>query len=180
MITLRNIPTHGLPEGYVFQDTLGEFAVSYKAAPRGRKANLQKSARLAFAMVNALAVPLFALGAFASLAAAQCPQVHVFGARETTAPPGFGSAGPVVDMVLSSVPGSTAEVINYPACGGQASCGGISYAQSVIDGVNAVASQVNTFNAECPNTVLVLIGYSQVSRMGPSGPSGRLWGETDK
>ena len=72
-------------------------------------------------------------------------------------------------MVLSSVPGSTAEVINYPACGGQASCGGVSYAQSVIDGVNAVANQVNTFNAECPNTVLVLIGYSQVSRMGPGG-----------
>ena len=131
-------------------------------------------------MINALAVPLFALGAFASLAAAQCPQVHVFGARETTAPPGFGSAGPVVDMVLSSVPGSTAEVINYPACGGQASCGGVSYAQSVIDGVNAVANQVNTFNAECPNTVLVLIGYSQVSQMGPSGSSGRLLEDTDK
>ncbi|EIM79227.1 catalytic core domain of acetyl xylan esterase [Stereum hirsutum FP-91666 SS1] len=95
------------------------------------------------------------------LLSALCPPVHVFGARETTAPPGFGSAGPVVDMVLSSVPGSTSEVINYPACGGQASCGGVSYAQSVIDGVNAVASQVNTFNTECPSTVLVLIGYSQ-------------------
>lgn len=102
------------------------------------------------------------LGALATLASAQCPPVHVFGARETTAPPGFGSTGPVVDMVLSSVPGSTSEAINYPACGGQASCGDISYAQSVIDGVSAVASQVNDFNAECPSTVLVLIGYSQV------------------
>lgn len=98
----------------------------------------------------------------ATLVASQCPPVHVFGARETTAPPGFGSAGPVVDMVLESVPGSTSEAINYPACGGQASCGDVSYAQSVIDGIGAVASQVNTFNEECPDTIFVLIGYSQV------------------
>ncbi|KAI0028086.1 catalytic core domain of acetyl xylan esterase [Vararia minispora EC-137] len=98
---------------------------------------------------------------FAALGSAQCPNVHVFGARETTAPPGFGSAAPVVQAILNSVPGATSEAINYPACGGQSTCGGISYAQSVIDGVNAVASQVNTFNARCPQTELVLIGYSQ-------------------
>lgn len=115
------------------------------------------------AMPTVRTASILLLGALVTLTAAQCPPVHVFGARETTAPPGFGSAGPVVDMVLSSVPGSTSEVINYPACGGQASCGDVSYAQSVIDGVNAVASQVNTFNTECPSTVLVLIGYSQVS-----------------
>lgn len=115
------------------------------------------------AMLTVPTASLLLLSALVTLTAAQCPPVHVFGARETTAPPGFGSAGPVVDMVLSSVPGSTSEVINYPACGGQASCGGVSYAQSVIDGVNAVAGQVNTFNTQCPSTVLVLIGYSQVS-----------------
>ena len=94
-------------------------------------------------------------------ARATCPQVHVFGARETTAPPGYGTAGAVVSSILSAFPGSTAEVINYPACGGQASCGSVSYANSVIQGVSAVASQVNAFNTQCPETFLVLVGYSQ-------------------
>ena len=99
----------------------------------------------------------------ASLVASQsCPQVHVFGARETTAPAGYGTAGAVVNSVLSAYSGSTAEAINYPACGGQASCGGVSYASSAVQGVAAVANQVNSFNTQCPNTVLVLVGYSQV------------------
>ena len=99
----------------------------------------------------------------AALAAAQsCPQVHIFGARETTAPPGYGTAGAVVNSVISAFPGATGEVINYPACGGQASCGSVSYASSAVQGVAAVASQVNAFNTKCPNSVLVLVGYSQV------------------
>ncbi|KAI0064294.1 putative acetyl xylan esterase [Artomyces pyxidatus] len=97
----------------------------------------------------------------ATLALAQCPQVHIFGARETTAPPGYGSSSTVVNDLLAFYPGSTSESINYPACGGQSTCGDVSYANSVIAGVQAVASQVNTFNQQCPNTVLVLVGYSQ-------------------
>ncbi|CAK5276501.1 unnamed protein product [Mycena citricolor] len=93
--------------------------------------------------------------------AAQCPQVHVFGARETTVPPGYGTSGPVVQSIVGAYPGATSEAITYPACGGQASCGGVSYANSAVAGVAAVASQVNAFNAQCPNTVLVLVGYSQ-------------------
>ncbi|KAJ7718232.1 putative acetyl xylan esterase [Mycena metata] len=96
-----------------------------------------------------------------TLVAAQCPNVHVFGARETTAPPGYGTAASVVSSIISAFPGATGEVINYPACGGQASCGDVSYASSVIQGVTAVTNQVNTFNSKCPNTVLVLVGYSQ-------------------
>jgi len=92
-----------------------------------------------------------------------CPNVHVFGARETTAPAGYGTASVVTNLVLNAYPGSTAEAINYPACGGQSSCGGVSYANSVVAGVKAVASAVNSFNTRCPNTLLVLVGYSQVS-----------------
>src|ERR1700761_4946273 len=92
---------------------------------------------------------------------AQCPQGHIFVPRETTVPPGYGTAGPVVDSIISAFPGATSEAINYPACGGQASCGDVSYANSVIQGVAAVASQVNSFNTQCPNALLVLVGYSQ-------------------
>lgn len=100
----------------------------------------------------------------ATLASAACPSVHVFGARETTVSPGYGTSGPVVNSILALYPGSTSEAINYPACGGQSSCGGVSYANSVIQGVAAVASQVNSFNQQCPSTVLVLVGYSQVRK----------------
>lgn len=99
--------------------------------------------------------------ALSPLALAQCPQVHIFGARETTVPPGYGTSQAVVNSIISAFPGATSEAINYPACGGQASCGSVSYANSVIQGVSAVASQVNSFNQKCPSTFLVLVGYSQ-------------------
>lgn len=47
-----------------------------------------------------------------------CPNIHIFGARETTAPQGYGSAGTVVNLILNAHPGSTAEAIVYPAAGG--------------------------------------------------------------
>jgi acetylxylan esterase len=92
-----------------------------------------------------------------------CPNIHVFGARETTVAQGYGTAGVFVNLILNAYPGSTSEAIVYPACGGQASCGSISYASSVQQGVAAVASAVNSFNTRCPSTLLVLVGYSQVS-----------------
>lgn len=125
-------------------------------------------------MVTIRSASLLLLGATLAFAnplkeRASCPQIHIFGARETTVPPGYGTAGPVVNSIISAFPGATSEAINYPACGGQSSCGGVSYANSVLQGVQAVTSQVNTFNQQCPDTLLVLVGYSQVSRDCPCG-----------
>jgi acetylxylan esterase len=86
-----------------------------------------------------------------------CPAIHIFGARETTASPGYGSAGTVVNYILNAHPGSTAEAINYPASGSNPS-----YSESVREGTAAVVSQVSSFASRCPNTELVLVGYSQV------------------
>lgn len=48
-----------------------------------------------------------------------CPEVMVLAARETTAPPGFGSTTALVDLVLQAFPGvSAAQSIEYPAAGG--------------------------------------------------------------
>ncbi|RPA82513.1 catalytic core domain of acetyl xylan esterase from Trichoderma Reesei [Ascobolus immersus RN42] len=101
----------------------------------------------------------FTLAAFAT--AQNCPSVHIFGARETTAPAGYGTAGSVVQRIQRARQGATAEAINYPACGGQSQCGGVSYANSVVAGTRAVAQAVNAFNQRCPQTQLVLVGYSQ-------------------
>lgn len=99
-----------------------------------------------------------------------CPSVHVFGARETTVSPGYGSAGSVVNQILAAYPGSTSEAISYPACGGQSSCGGIQYGASAAQGTTAVANAVNSYHQRCPNTQLVLVGYSQVGL--PPPPEG--------
>jgi len=93
-----------------------------------------------------------------------CPKVHIFGARETTVPPGYGTAGGLVNQCLSAFPGSTAEAIQYPACGGQSSCGGASYDSSASQGTAAVVKAVTALNQRCPSTQIILIGYSQVRR----------------
>ncbi|KAB5571745.1 acetylxylan esterase precursor [Coniochaeta sp. 2T2.1] len=90
-----------------------------------------------------------------------CPKVHVFGARETTVPQGYGTSQGLVNMVTQAYPGATAEAIVYPACGGQSNCGGVSYENSASQGTAAVVKAVTSFNQKCPDTKLVLIGYSQ-------------------
>ncbi len=86
-----------------------------------------------------------------------CPSIHIFGARETTASPGYGSAGQLVDAIISANPGATSEAIDYPASGDNPW-----YAESRETGVSAVNSQVAAFASQCPDTQLVVVGYSQV------------------
>ncbi|KAI1846708.1 hypothetical protein JX265_008988 [Neoarthrinium moseri] len=90
-----------------------------------------------------------------------CPGVYVFGARETTAPAGYGTSQGLVNMVVQAYSGAQSSAISYPACGGQSSCGGVSYDSSASQGTTAVISAVNSLNSRCPNTKIVLIGYSQ-------------------
>ena len=90
-----------------------------------------------------------------------CPGVYVFGARETTAPAGYGTSGGLVNQVVAAYSGAQSSAIVYPACGGQASCGGASYDSSASQGTAAVVSAVNSLNSRCPSTKIVLIGYSQ-------------------
>lgn len=85
-----------------------------------------------------------------------CPPIHVFGARETTAPPGFGTSQAVVDSIVQANPGATSEAIDYPAAGGS------DYASSVTAGIDAVVNQTMSFRLACPASQLVMVGYSQV------------------
>ncbi|KAJ4381286.1 hypothetical protein N0V86_003635 [Didymella sp. IMI 355093] len=92
-----------------------------------------------------------------------CPKVYIFGARETTVPQSnpYGTAGGLVNSVKAAYPGSGSEAIVYPACGGGAACGGISYDNSASQGTAAVVKAVTAYNQKCPSTQIVLIGYSQ-------------------
>ncbi|KAF2272860.1 cutinase [Westerdykella ornata] len=90
-----------------------------------------------------------------------CPKVYIFGARETTAPAGYGTSQGLVNQVKAAYPGAGSEAIQYPACGGQSQCGGVSYDNSAQQGTAAVVRAVTSYNQKCPDTQIVLIGYSQ-------------------
>ncbi|KAI0409523.1 carbohydrate esterase family 5 protein [Xylaria palmicola] len=85
----------------------------------------------------------------------RCSSLHIFGARETTAPPGFGTAATVVGLIQQAYPAASAESIIYPAAGGD------QYGASVAAGIRAVAAQTNSYSQQCPDTTLVMVGYSQ-------------------
>ncbi|KAF2170595.1 carbohydrate esterase family 5 protein [Zasmidium cellare ATCC 36951] len=95
-----------------------------------------------------------------------CPNIHVFGARETTAAAGYGSSSTFVNAILKAYPGSTSEAINYPAAGGD------SYASSVQQGTQNIANQINAFNKQCPSAKLVVVGYSQGAQIGDNALCG--------
>lgn len=95
-----------------------------------------------------------------------CPGVHISGARETTAPAGYGSAGTFVNLILNAYPGSTAEAITYPAQGDSA------YGSSVQTGTKNIANQINAFNQKCPSSKLVVVVYSQGAQIGDNALCG--------
>jgi cutinase-like protein len=87
--------------------------------------------------------------------AAPCPDVEVVFARATTEPPGIGSVGQAfVDSLRSQVGRSvTVYAVNYPATE--------DFSQSASAGAADASAHVQYVAANCPNTRMVLGGYSQ-------------------
>jgi cutinase len=99
-----------------------------------------------------LSAPLF----FASASAATCPDIEVTFARATNEPPGVGVVGQeFIDALRPQVGGRSVAVypVNYPASDDLAP-------SANAGGVDANA-HVESMAASCPNTKLVLGGYSQ-------------------
>jgi cutinase len=89
-------------------------------------------------------------------AAAPCPDVEIVFARGTTEPPGVGGIGQAfVDSLRSRLPGRSVGVyaVNYPASN--------DFESSTPAGGNDMSAHVEAMAANCPNTRLVLGGYSQ-------------------
>jgi cutinase len=88
--------------------------------------------------------------------AAPCPDVEVTFARATTEPPGVGVVGQeFIDSLRSQVGGKSIAVypVNYPASD--------DFAPSVNAGTSDANAHVQSMIASCPNTKMVLGGYSQ-------------------
>ncbi len=101
--------------------------------------------------------------ASAPIASAQpCPDVEVVFARGTGEPPGVGGIGePFVDSLRSAVGAKSLDVypVNYEASSDFSDR--VQFAQSVVDGIKDAGAHVESTAANCPNTRVVLGGYSQ-------------------
>lgn len=94
--------------------------------------------------------------------AAPCPDVEVVFARGTDEAPGVGGVGQAfVDALRSQVGGRSVEVyaVDYPASSDFAS--GVAFANTVVDGIRDAGSHVQDRAANCPDTRMVLGGFSQ-------------------
>jgi cutinase len=91
-----------------------------------------------------------------SASGAPCPDVEVVFARATTEPPGVGVVGQeFVDSLRSQAGGRSVGVyaVNYPASE--------DFAPSASAGAGDASAHVQSMAANCPNTKMVLGGYSQ-------------------
>lgn len=102
-------------------------------------------------VVGSLAGPI----ASASAAADACADVEVVFARGTNEAPGVGATGQAfVDALTAQLPGKSVDVyaVNYPAS--------LNFGQAV-DGIADASNRIQTIAASCPDTKIVLGGYSQ-------------------
>ena len=89
-------------------------------------------------------------------AAGTCPDVEVVSARGTDEPPGPGSIGQAfIDSLRPKIPGRSLEVygVRYPATD--------DLVRSSSAGADDARAHVQSTVANCPNTRIVLDGYSQ-------------------
>lgn len=116
-------------------------------------------------LFGALAVATWAalLGFPVPGASAQpCPDVEVVFARGTGEPPGVGGVGQAfVDSLSSDVGSKSVGVypVNYAASSDFGAR--LDFARSFADGIRDASTHIESTAANCPNTKMVLGGYSQ-------------------
>ncbi|MCJ1400328.1 hypothetical protein MMC11_003533 [Xylographa trunciseda] len=99
-----------------------------------------------------------------------CPNgVHIIGVRGTLEKPGFGALQDVVDHLMSQLPGSDSMAVEYPASGitigtdGEPIYNFFQYRASEAEGLAKFTAEVEDFTERCPETGIVVMGYSQAS-----------------
>lgn len=84
----------------------------------------------------------------------ECPPVHIIVARASLEQPGTGIIGSVAQQIASDNEGTTIEAVDYPATLQD-------YGNSSAQGTEAMTVALNNVAIECPDTKVVLMGYSQ-------------------
>ncbi|MCJ1436579.1 hypothetical protein MMC27_005959 [Xylographa pallens] len=99
-----------------------------------------------------------------------CPTgVHIIGVRGTLEAPGFGAMQDVLDQLMDKLPGSDSMAIDYPASGITIGADGkpvynfFQYRASEGQGLAMLSAEIEDFNERCPDTGIVVMGYSQAS-----------------
>ncbi|MBX7448757.1 cutinase family protein [Mycolicibacterium sp. 3033] len=119
-------------------------------------------ARIAATLIAAVAAVSGGAAAAPTAAAQGCPDVEVVFARGTSEQPGVGGVGQAfVDAVRAQAAPRTVGVyaVDYAASNNFAARTEI--AQTVIDGIRNEGDHVESMAANCPDTRMVLGGYSQ-------------------
>src|SRR3954468_12472786 len=91
-----------------------------------------------------------------------CPDVEAIFARGTSEPPGVGGVGQAfVDALRARVGNRSLNVysVNYPASSDFTA--GMQFAATVVEGIRDAANHLQATAAACPNTRIVLGGFSQ-------------------
>lgn len=97
-----------------------------------------------------------------SATAAPCPDIEVIFARGTGEPAGVGGVGQsFVDAVRSDAGNKSVGVypVNYPASSDFGDS--MAFAATIVEGIKDAGAHVQSMAADCPNTRIVLGGYSQ-------------------
>jgi cutinase len=109
--------------------------------------------------IAAVVVPAASLSASTGVSRAAdgdpCPDVEVVFARGTNEPPGVGATGQAfIDALTARLPGMSVDVypVDYPAS--------LDFARAA-DGVGDAGNKILSVVAACPNTKIVVGGYSQ-------------------
>lgn len=112
-------------------------------------------------LIGALTGSMLATGAPA-VSAAPCPDAEVVFARGSDEPPGLGTTGQAfVDALRAQSAGKSIGVypVNYPATGDFENKA--VFPATMFDGVGDAAARVRATVANCPNTKIIVGGYSQ-------------------
>lgn len=136
---------------------LSQTQLETDAASRGigRSSVAAAAVRLVSAIVVAMAFVAASSAIGRAAGDAQCPDVEVIFARGTFEPPGLGATGQAfTDALTARLPDATVQAyaVNYPAS--------LDFSQAV-DGVVDAAQKIGEVVGSCPNTKIVLGGYSQ-------------------
>ncbi|MGE2833303.1 cutinase family protein [Mycobacterium sp. SMC-4] len=114
-------------------------------------------------LAGAATLALAALPIMIPVAGSQpCPDIGVVFARGTAEPPGVGGVGQrFVDSLRAQVVPRTVGVhgVNYPASSNFS--GGTAFTMNVVEGMRDETQHLRSVVSACPNTRMILGGYSQ-------------------